>query len=218
MLDIIFLLLLSVMMMFVILLSILRTKAHDPAVENRNNYVIQMEWTEFANVDIDMWLLGPNMEFVSYKQKEAPGLFLQRDDLGSSNDAVRLTDGTWSVSGLNQEIINIRQWVPGRYYVNAHVYKSYQKEPVSVKMTLIRVNPFEEYKSQEYELSYVGQEETLLTFDIAEDGKLTMLPPVTNAFIEGRKAELVRKKLVANPHGTGAPITIPSPDDNRDGE
>jgi len=189
-LDVIFLLLLTILMLFVILLAIIKTNVAEPAVVDRNKYIIQMEWTSNAKVDLDMWIMDPNEQWVSYRKKSAPGLHLQHDDLGTNNDKVTLTDGTEIVNPLNLEVINIRQQIPGRYYVNVHMYKSFQDEPVTVKMKLIRVNPFEQYTSAEQIMSVLGEERTMLTFDINHDGSVNFIPPVQYEFIKSNKTRI----------------------------
>lgn len=183
MLDLIFLLLLTIVFMFIILLSILKTKTADPAIENRNQYVISMDWDAGATADVDMWVLDPTNQWVSYKKRQAPGMLLQHDDLGSSTDTVRRADGTIVINPLNREVVNIRTFHPGRYYVNAHLYKLKQKEPVTVTVKLMQVTPFAEWTSQEVVLTTTGQERTLLTFDLDRNGKVTLMPPVEYQFV-----------------------------------
>lgn len=201
MLDLIFLLLMSVLMMFVILLAILKTKTSIPAVEDVNTYVIQMTWDDESRADVDMWVLDPTNAYVSYKKKSAPGMRLTRDDLGMSNDTVIRADGSADVLLLNQEVVNIRQWKPGRYYVNAHMFNIKSSDPVEISVKLIRVTPFSEYESQTFTMSANGQEHTMITFDISQDGTLELFPAIQYPFILDKKK--ASGPLSTNSQGTG---------------
>jgi hypothetical protein len=188
-------------MMFVILLAILKTKVADPAVENVNTYVIQMDWTNESKADVDMWVLNPANDFVSFIRKEGPGMYLQRDDVGFANDVIIKADGTAESLMLNQEIVNIRQWIPGRYYVNAHVYNNSELDPLKISVKLIRVTPFEEYISDSIILTAKGSEHTMITFDINPDGSLHLFPAVQYSFVTAKKRAAGTHQT--NPNGTG---------------
>ena len=189
-LDFIFLLLAAVSTLFIILLAILKTEASPPAVKDRNQFVVIMEWTHTSMVDIDMWILGPAGNVASYQRKESNGLFLQRDDLGGSNDWVTDGDGVKRFVPLNQEIVNIRQFVPGRYHINAHAYSLGGKGtfPVDVSITLIKVTPFQEFNPVVHTMTDVGQEKAFITMDINEFGEIELMPAINKTFILDWKA------------------------------
>ena len=115
MLDIIFVFLLAVLFQYIVVLSILKTEESPPSLVDRNQYVIKMEWPPGMSVDMDLWVLDPTGSIVGYSRKEGNGVHLQRDDLGDSNDTVTLTDGSVKRSPLNEEVINIREFIPVSY-------------------------------------------------------------------------------------------------------
>ena len=184
-LDLLFNVLLGFTILLIILLAIIKVETAKPAVEDKNEFVIRLQWNNATNDDVDLWVLTPNGNTVGFKSKEHDGVFLTRDDLGAANDIVKKADGTVTFNPLNEEIINIRKFVPGRYIVAAHFYRSdpERTDPLTIKATLLKVNPFEEYKPVEHQFTTVGEEKTLFIFTIMEDGTIVMEPPVQTPFV-----------------------------------
>lgn len=184
-LDLLFNVLLGFTILLIILLAIIKVETSKPAVEDKNEFVIRLQWNSATNDDVDLWVLTPNGNAVGFRAKEHDGVFLTRDDLGAANDVIKQADGTVTFNPLNEEIINIRKFVPGRYIVAAHFYRSdpERAEPISIKSTLLKVNPFEEYKPVEHQFSTAGEEKTLFIFTIMEDGSIVMEPPVQTPFV-----------------------------------
>ena len=187
MLDIIFVFLLAVLFQYIVVLSILKTEESPPSLIDRNQYVIKMEWPPGMSVDMDLWVLDPTGSIVGYSQKEGNGVHLQRDDLGDSNDTVTLTDGSVKRSPLNEEVINIREFIPGRYFVNAHVYRNVHDEAPEVKVQLTRVTPFVEYVGTPVVMSVLGTERTMMTFDLLHDGEVKLRPAIQHKFVATRR-------------------------------
>ena len=151
-------------------------------------------------------MLDPNDYSVSYQRKEGNGLFLQRDDLGGSNDWVEDTEGVRTMVALNQEIINVRQFIAGRYHVNAHYYSG--EGTVEVKLTLIKVTPFKQYEPIVVNMGTTGAEVPLLTMELDEEGRVKLFPAVRKQFILRHKEEAKKRQNAA---GFASPTTAPSP-------
>jgi hypothetical protein len=177
-LDLLFNFLLGFVMMFIILLAIIRVDAAKPAVEDKNEFIITMTWTEGEDNDVDLWIKGPTGKVVGFRQREGDGMFLQRDDLGNTNDFFIGTDGKLVIVPLNQEIINIRKIIPGTYVVNAHFFRSRGKQPEVAEFKLIKINPYSEVVTTKVELPAQGVELTAIVFEVLEDGTVRVLPTV----------------------------------------
>jgi len=191
-LDLLFNVLLGFVMLFIILMIIIKVESARPAVEDKNEFIITVNWNDGDNVDLDAWIKGPTGRVVGFMQREGDGLFLQRDDLGSFNDDVKLVDGQTVRVPLNQEIINIRKIIPGTYIVNVHYYRhgstATGDKLQQVQVKLIRINPFREEATVNVELGVPGAETTVLVFDIFDGGQVIVLPttPMQFATLPGR--------------------------------
>jgi hypothetical protein len=190
-LDLLFNFLLGFVMLFVILLAVIKVESSKPAVEDKNEFVITVNWNDGDDVDLDMWIKGPTGKIVGFMQKDGDGLFLQRDDLGSMNDDFKTENGETTRIPLNQEIINIRKIVPGTYIVNVHYYrhgKMVNEGTVQkVKVKLIKVNPFREEATVNVDLDTRGAETTVLVFEVFPDGRVVVQPttPMPFALLPG---------------------------------
>lgn len=172
MIDVLFLLLMTFVFMFIILIAILKTEESPHKITDRNQYVIKMTWTADSRVDLDLWMLLPNERAVGFRQKDVSGSFLQRDDLGLTNDVIVTPNGKTTYSPLNEETINIRTVIPGRHYINVHMFKSSEppNTPITVELSIIQVTPFKEIIMGAQTIKIVGQELTLAIFDLDETG------------------------------------------------
>ena len=124
--------------------------------------------------DIDLWVHSPSGHTVSYLQKEAGWLHLDRDDRGEVNDTLMI-DGQEVIHAVNQEIVTIRNRQAGEYIVNVYFYAADKRRTVAPKIPLQikvdRINPrFETVYVDELELTAQDQELTAVRFSLDEDG------------------------------------------------
>lgn len=151
-------------------------------------YLITMTWDKTRDVDLDMWLRGPNDEIVMYTQKEAVNMSLDRDSRGMQTNDTVLPDGTHATSA-NEEIITLRTIIPGDYDLavsyyggsdnNGYSYQSGDSMPsvkISAQLQINKVNPkFTLVAGKTIELTKVKQSLNIWRFHIDADGKLTQL-------------------------------------------
>ena len=94
----------------------------DKKIDPKAEILIILTWPEGNMSDIDLWVMDPLGQTVSFRGRDRGLMHLDRDDLGNSNDTIILADGRTIKSEQNQEIVTIRGWVPGEWVVNAHFY------------------------------------------------------------------------------------------------
>ena len=82
----------------------------------------------------------PHGEIVSYLQKDAGWLHLDRDDRGEINDTI-MVDGKEVIHPINQEVVTLRGIISGEYVVNAYFYEARSEKPIEVMLTIDKVNP-----------------------------------------------------------------------------
>lgn len=99
-------------------------RADDVPLDEQMVWAIR--WPDGMPDDVDMWLRPPEGRPVGYSGKHGPLCDLQRDDLGSPGDPLR----------LNYENIRCRQAVDGEYVLNLHLYTHRSKQPVPVRWAL----------------------------------------------------------------------------------
>jgi len=182
-LDLLFNFLLGFVMLFIILMAIIKVDSAKPAVEDKNEFIITMNWTSGTDHDLDLWVLGPTGDMVGFAKREGQGLFLQRDDLGMINDQVTVVNGERVVSELNEEIINIRKIIPGRYVVNVHFYRGASGATETAQFKLIKINPFGEVTTVKLEGLTPRGEVTALVFEVLPTGEVVVLPTTPIPFV-----------------------------------
>jgi hypothetical protein len=89
------------------------------------NVVIEIQWPDGLDADVDLWVQAPNDNPVGYSNKGGDFFNLLRDDLGKISD----------VTDLNYEIAYSRGIPGGEYTVNVHMYRGGSATyPVPVKV------------------------------------------------------------------------------------
>ena len=115
----------------------------------------------------------PLKNIAGFPNKEAGWLHLDRDDLGQSNDMIRMYDGETKIMEQNREIMTVRGIVAGEYIVNTHFYSakaSQVTDPIIVNITVLKINPYGEVYIGQTNLQKPGDEKTMIRFKVNKDG------------------------------------------------
>jgi hypothetical protein len=170
--DLLFNTLLGFTLLFFISILFMNPIAKLGNITYKAEYIITVSWPENQPDDIDLWVEDPYGERVSYLQKEAGWLHLDRDDQGNLNDTVTI-NGVEVVYPINQEVVTVRGILSGEYVVNLHYYESQSKQPVTVNIRVEKVNPLLRlvYVDQ-LTLDKVDDEVTALRFELDADGEI----------------------------------------------
>jgi hypothetical protein len=170
--DLLFNTLLGFTLLFLVSLLFINPKAKRGSVDMVAEYIITATWPKNLADDIDLWVHAPTGHTVSYMQKEAGWLTLDRDDRGELNDII-LVDGEEVLYPINQEIITVRYRQAGEYIVNLYFYEQASGEPVPVEVKVDRVNPtLTTVFAETFELVAQDQELTALRFSIDREGNV----------------------------------------------
>ncbi len=138
--DLLFNALLGFTMLFMVTIMFVNPLARLGSANLKAEYIITLSWPEDVADDIDVWVEDPHGEVVSYLQKDAGWLHLDRDDRGEINDTIMI-DGQEIIHRINQEVVTIRGIVSGEYIVNAYFYEARSQKPIEVSLTIDKVNP-----------------------------------------------------------------------------
>ena len=173
--DMLFNMLLGFVFLFIIAFILINPITKKSDAPKKAEYLIVIEWDNDKNDDVDLWVRDPMGNTVSFVTRASGLLNLEKDDLGKSNDAVVLSDGTVKVLNINREVVTIRGIVPGVYNVQAHIYSRKglikEEKPGTIIVKVIKVNPYGEVYTGSTPYSIRGQQITMLNFKIDNDGK-----------------------------------------------
>ena len=133
------------MLAFILINPVAKKEVHNPKAE----YLVIMSWDDYSQSDIDLWVKDNIGNIVSFRSKDIALLTLDRDDLGTRNDAYANElrgEETEEVIAVNREVLSIRSKSPRRYIVTTHFYNKNLKgddTPIEdVNIELIQVNPY----------------------------------------------------------------------------
>lgn len=187
--DLLFNALLGFVVMFVLAYLLINPVAETGAVDAKAEFLITLSWPDGRPEDVDLYVEDPAGNLVWFRAREAGLMHLDRDDLGRSNDVIRVA-GRDIVNPLNQEIVSIRGIQPGEYVVNLHLYRAgtdAQAVPATVKVE--KLNPRVEIVFYgEVELMRPREERTAVRFSVASDGAVGAVNQLAKELVPLRRA------------------------------
>ena len=192
-LDFLFNLLLAfVCLVILLLMQVKASESASKAPENKNEFIVQAIWDSGTDDDVDLWSLDPVGNVIGFKHREAPGMFLQRDDTGRTNKFTFGPDGEKIEELPNFEIVNITKVTAGRYVFNLHLYRPdlnlTLKDPesvITITVRVIKINPFQELPPVVVKLhrSQVGLETTAIGVTIDNKGNVESTDTLPTMFV-----------------------------------
>ena len=181
--DFLFILLLAFISMFILALLLINPVPKKSEIERKAEYIITLEWDDKSHDDIDIWIEDPVNNILSFRNKAAGLMHLDKDDLGQINDVIYLPDGTRQVVELNREVATFRGWIKGEYVVNVHLYTKRTDGNASVKVTMLRINPYRLLWEENVSLVKQGQELTVRRFTLNQEGDIVKTNTIEKLFI-----------------------------------
>ena len=181
--DFLFILLLAFISMFILALLLINPVPKKSEIERKAEYIVTLEWDDKSHDDIDIWIEDPVNNILSFRNKAAGLMHLDKDDLGQINDVIYLPDGTQQVIELNREVVTFRGWIKGEYVVNVHLYTKRNDEKASVKVTMLRINPYRLLWEENVSLTHQGQELTIRRFTLNQKGDMIKTNTIEKLFI-----------------------------------
>jgi len=186
----------AVAFMFMLLLTLINKPGLKEASSASlpGNIIIESYWDQVNpgtgkcfDVDVDLWVMGPDKQPIGYSNKGGKYYDLLRDDLGcrSKDDPV------------NYEITTSRGVIPGFHCVNLHLYANRAAVlPVKVKLTVkvVQGNPGESATKggsdpvivSDVLLKSEGEERNAFCFALDESGTYDPKQTITSQFVRLR--------------------------------
>jgi len=159
---------------FVLMTVLMMTVVNPPAQSAEKdgdqapgNVVIEAQWQDRLDADVDLWVEAPGDRPVGYSNKNGRVFNLLRDDLGMAQD---MTD-------LNYEIAYSRGMPAGEYVVNVHLYRFVGSAgPIDVKLVVSRrtdeAGQTQQLASTTVRLLHLNDQVTAFRFDLDSDGNM----------------------------------------------
>jgi uncharacterized protein YfaP (DUF2135 family) len=187
--DLLFNALLGFVVMFVLAFLMINPVARSGAVDAKAEFLVTLSWPDGRSEDVDLYVEDPAGNLVWFRQREAGLMHLDRDDLGRSNDVIRVA-GREIVHPLNQEIVSIRGIQPGEYVVNLHLYRTApETRPVPATVKVEKLNPkVEVIFYGEIGLGRPSEERTAVRFSVRADGDVADVNQLPKALVPLRRA------------------------------
>jgi hypothetical protein len=159
---------------FVLMATLMMTVMNPPAtsseaegVPSPGNVIVEAQWGDKVDADVDLWVQAPGDRPVGYSNKSGQIFNLLRDDLGKAHD----------ITDYNYEVAYTRGTPGGEYVVNLHMYRGRQVSfPLAVKIVASVKDDVSGAAKQlvttTVELRKEGQELTALRFRLDSHGGL----------------------------------------------
>jgi len=157
-------------LMTVLMLSVVNPPAQSAQTageQSPGNVIIEAQWADSLDADVDLWVQAPGDKPVGYSNKSGTVFNLLRDDLGMAQD----------VTNLNYEVAYSRGMPAGEYVANVHMYRGVNVAyPVTVKV-VARVKPKPDDEAQELatatvQLRHENDQVTAFRFQLDSHGRL----------------------------------------------
>lgn len=173
-LDLLFNCLIVFVFMFVMAFAQIEPEAKKAELKTKAEYIITMTWPQEDSNDVDIWIMDPVGNLISFKKKSAGLTHIDRDDLGHAGDKFVTSDGQIVEYDYNQEIVTIRGFIPGEWIINIHLYKQNQKvKPSMVKIRMDKLNPsVVSVLNETVILRYHWEEVTVIRFVMSSTGQI----------------------------------------------
>jgi hypothetical protein len=115
-------------LMTVLMLSVVNPPAQSAETQGEQspgNVIIEAQWSDGLDADVDLWVAAPGDRPVGYSNKSGVVFNLLRDDLGKAQD----------VTDYNYEVAYSRGMPAGEYVVNVHMYRGIGVTyPIEIKL------------------------------------------------------------------------------------
>ena len=194
--DLLFNIVVGLAFLFLLAFILMNPIAKEKDVEEKSDFIIIMEWDDESGDDLDLWVRDPNGGILSFRNRGVGFMHLDRDDLGLSNDKIKTADGKVKYVLRNKEVVSLRGYQSGQYLVNVHVYnkkgwldKKYRDS--TVKVQLIKLNPYEEITEATFIASRKGEEFTAFKFTLDDEGEVVEINKDKELLIGGKNVNSI---------------------------
>jgi hypothetical protein len=153
-------------------------------IDTSSKLLVHLVWRDNSPNDIDLSLKTPAGHVVWFRNKQADFASLDHDNMGIANGIVTDANGNTVEDPTRDEVIYIRQTIPGTYVVNIDLYAQYGGEAEPVTVTLASVDPtYRQVVGRQLTLTDKHEEHTAFRFTIDDHGDVTSTDFVEDLFV-----------------------------------
>jgi len=159
-----------------ILMTVLMMAVVNPPAESAEkagdsrpgNVMVEAQWKEGLDADIDLWVAAPGDRPVGYSNKNGAIFNLLRDDRGMEDD----------VTPANYEVVYSRGMPVGEYVANVHLYGAEYEAPLPLEVRVVasvrgaKDDKVRQLVSTTVKLHHENQQITAFRFRLDQDGAL----------------------------------------------
>lgn len=171
--------------LFAVALLVIGEDETKAKVDTTSRLLIHLTWRDGSPNDVDLSLKTPAGNVAWFRNRQADFASLDHDNLGQGSGPVTDADGNTVISAGRDEVIFIRQTMPGTYVVNVHLYAQYGSagaEPIAV--TLTSVDPsYQVVTERKLVLTEKHEEHTAFRFTVDAAGNVTSTDLVEELFV-----------------------------------
>lgn len=138
---------------------------------SKAEFAVILEWDEGSDSDVDLWIRNPYKNVMNFQSPDTGMMTLDRDDMGNRNNTIRSENGQ-IVNNLRREMGMIRKIMPGEHVVNVMAFNLKGQKP-KVRVSIIKLNPYLLVAEKEVVLTTDGEENTIATFNVSENGTVS---------------------------------------------
>jgi len=164
----------------VVIVAVAPVRAKQDGVQPNAEFLIQMDYPIDRDIDLDLWVVGPDRKPVFYGSRQVGCADLDRDSLGLATSMVYLADGTSVRSKNNIETTTLRCIAPGHYDVAANLfsYHSDSREPIKAHIEITSLNPaIRTVWAGDVRLRRLGETINAVSFDLDKHGAVKLVDP-----------------------------------------
>lgn len=172
--DMLFNILIGFVFLFIIAFLMINPVTKKNDIPSKAEIMIILQWDDLSVDDIDIWLKPQDSSNlpISFKVKNVGFWHLDRDDLGTANDTIKV-DGQTRILSINREVVTMRGIQTGDVFINVHIYSKRDSKPTPFTVTVMDINPYREvivYKGMSEQQNQIF---VLPGFTIDSDGNIT---------------------------------------------
>lgn len=154
------------LILLIVALALVNPPNEDGKITPRAEAMLTAEWDADIDNDVDIWVMAPNGDIISFRKRDGTHMILRRDDRGISSDIY----GSYNEDLIDQNIENVdfMKLLDGTYIVNVDMYSFRDREPTEVHLILFEMNPFKKTVDTTTTLTAMGQELTSFEFTVKD--------------------------------------------------
>jgi hypothetical protein len=171
--DVIFLLMITFVILFLVAAMHINpiTEPAEDTITPPGNVIVNIFWEDNVNIDVDLWVQGPDDKRpVGYSNRAGGTFNLLRDDLGNIND----------ITERNFENAYTRGLPAGEYIINVHMFSHKEKVkdwPVMIEVVVTVMEGEDKGSANDVAVATIpltkdGEEITAVRFKIDKDRKV----------------------------------------------